>query len=559
MPRRLTCWTWFLILACCYCACGAVSISADEPISSEELLPADKQIPAVIDHYLARCWTEAGIEPAPLVDDLAFFRRLSLDLAGRIPTPAEVDDYLQLPAGTRRHQAIEAFLELPDFAFHLANEIDVLLLARLRKDNDWRAFLLEATRENRSWDRLFTEVLTPDIEHPDQAGPAAFLKQRIRDIDDLTNDTAVLFFGVNIGCAKCHDHPLVTDWEQDHYYGMAAFFKRTYQTKKNMLAEDFEGLVKFTNILGEEKQASFKFLSNAVAIEPELTLEEEQRKQLVEAVQQAKRSEEATPPEVSFRPRSELVRLALKDQEQDFFTRNIVNRVWARLLGLGLVMPLDQMHSQNPPSHPELLDWLVRDTRTHGFDLKRLIAGIVQSEAYARSARWERESERPAAETFAVGMVRPLNPRQLSLSLQIASLHPERLPGLQKPDDWEQQRQDLENRAQGFADLFPIPEEGFQVGTDEALLFSNSNRFANDFLRNSGDRLVGHLVGLESSSAVVQQAFLSVLSRLPTAGEHEQVQGYLEQKQTDDTTDRAETLAQIVWALLASPEFRFNH
>ena len=527
----------------------------DMTVSAAELLPADTEIQRAIDHYISTGLSDEAITPASLIDDEAFLRRLSLDLAGRIPTAAEREEYLKLPAESRRETAIQMFLNQPDFAFHQANEIDLLLLARLRKDNDWRSFLLEATKENRRWDRLFAEVMNPEVEHPGKLGPAAFLRERIREIDDLTNDTAVLFFGVNISCAKCHDHPLVEEWEQAHYFGMASFFKRTYQTKSKALAEHFEGDVKFTNILGEEKQAAFMFLSNATVAEPELGLQEDERKKLVEAIQLAKKEDDANAPDVPFSPRAELVRLAIEDKEKDFFSRNIVNRIWARLIGRGLVMPLDQLHSDNPASHPELMDWLVRDLRSHNFDLKRLIAGIVRSDVYARSTRWTQEAERPAPDTFAVGIVRPLNPRQLSLSLMIASANSTRLPGLEKPENWEQQRQDLENRSSGFADLFPIPDEGFQVGTDEALLFSNSSRFANEFLRMSDDRLLGQLAALESSSEQVEQAFGAIFSRLPTAEELQQIQGYLE----SNPSPKAENLTQVVWALLASPEFRFNH
>lgn len=523
-------------------------------LPAEDLLPVETPIGAAIDHYVQARLDQEQIAPADLTDDVTFLRRLSLDLAGRIPTQQELEDYLALPATERRVSAIEALLAQADFAFHHANELDLTLLARIRKDNEWRAYLLEAARENRPWDQIFAEVLLPDVRRPGETGPAAFLRERVRQLDDLTNDTAVLFFGVNIGCAKCHDHPLVSDWEQDHYFGLSAFFKRTYLTKSRLIGEDIEGNVKFTNILGDEKQAAFMFLSSQKVEEPATELTDEERKQLKEAIKAAKNEDKKEAPTAPFSPRAELVSLALQDTDKDFLAKNIVNRIWARLLGRGLVWPLDQMHSENPPSHPELLDWLARDFRENGYDLKRLVAGIVRSDAYARSARWSGSGETPAPDLFAVAEVRPLNPRQLSLSLSVATSARDRLPGLQKPENWEQQRNDLENRANGFADLFPIPEPGFQVGTDEALLISNSGRFENDFLRTSDDRLIGQLKKLESLEERLEAAFRAILSRDPSDEEREAIGPFLAAR--EDRLDQA--LQQLTWILLASPEFRFN-
>src|SRR4029077_18069985 len=104
---------------------------------------------------------------------------------------------------------------------------------------------------------------------------------------------------------------------------------------------------------------------------------------------QRAQKEKVPPPPPKFSARAKLVALALQPGERDYFSRAIVNRIWHRLFGRGLVMPLDQMHSANPPSHPELLQWLARDVVSHQYDLRRLIRGLVLSRAYARGSRWE--------------------------------------------------------------------------------------------------------------------------------------------------------------------------
>ena len=359
-------------------------------------------------------------------------------------------------------------------------------------------------------------------------GPAAFLRERVSELDDITNDTAVLFFGVNIGCAKCHDHPLVADWQQDHYFGMAAFFKRTYRTKAGLLAERFDGDLQFTDIVGTEKPARFMFLTGDSIEPPALEWSDEERQRINEAIDQAEKKDDADPPpNPDFSPRSELVDLALGDAENHFFARNMVNRTWARLLGRGIVHPLDQMHSENPASHPELLDWLARDFAENGYDLRRLIRGIVLSETYQRDSRWPIDSEAPAPELFAVAQPRALTPRQLSLSLLVVSANPEQLIGTEDSANWAERREQLENSANGFADQIEIPGDGFQISVDEALLFSNSQRIENDYLRDAGDRLVGHLKQMEDASSLIDAAFLSALSRTPSDEERETFADYL--------------------------------
>jgi hypothetical protein len=365
----------------------------------------------------------------------------------------------------------------------------------------------------------------------------------------------VLFFGVNISCAKCHDHPLVPDWRQDHYFGLASFFKRTYRTKGGLLAERFDGSLKFTTVAGEEKPAQFMFLTGISIDEPAAERSDDERKQLEQAVKKAEKEDQSEPPPLpDFSPRSELVRLALEESERHYFARNIANRVWARLMGRGLVHPLDQMHTENPPSHPELLDALARDFTAHGYDLKRLIRGVVLSDTYARSSRWTAAGDPPPPELFARAVPRPLTPRQFSLSLLVATADPEQLRGLEQSDEWANHRTELENRSNGLASDFEIPDANFQVSVEEALLFSNSERIDNELLADSGDRLVGRLKTIEDTDALIDAAFLGVLSRQPDNEERAAMAGYL----TDRGDRRVTGIQQVVWVLLTSPEFRFN-
>src|SRR5262249_47486760 len=197
---------------------------------------------------------------------------------------------------------------------------------------------------------------------------------------------SVLFFGVNISCAQCHDHPLVQDWKQDHFYGLKSFFARTYEAGP-FLGERDVALVQFKTTKNITKTASLMFLTGKVVEVPGAKpLSPEEQRKLADLMKKRPRRGQqgmpkAPPPPPKFSARAALADQALQPEQRDFFARSIVNRVWHRLFGLGLVSPIDQMHSENAPSHPELLAWLARDTADNRYDLKRLIRGLVLTKA----------------------------------------------------------------------------------------------------------------------------------------------------------------------------------
>lgn len=528
------------------------------PLAAAELQPAEHPIEQVIDHYIDARIQADGVQSAPQAGEMTLLRRLTLDLAGRIPTSAEVRQFQSSTAPDKRRELVDRLLASPDFAFHHRNELEELLLPNRRNDGNFRKYLLWAAEQNRPWDDMFRDMLIGDEDDDYQNAALQFVRTRIRNVDDLTNATSVSFFGVNVSCAKCHDHPLVEDWKQDHFYGLQSFFSRTYVTKKNAVREKPFGDVRYTTREGVEKQASFMFLTGARIDVADPELSADRKKEIEEAIRKAQREDDAPVPDVEAEPvRKKLVEIALRDGENRFFAQNIANRIWQRLFGRGLVDPVDQIHSGNPASHPDLLEWLARDLVSHGYDLKRLIRGIVLSQAYSRSSVWDSASEPPDPDYFAVAVTRPLTPKQYALSLLVASRNPSHWDqeALQEPERWRKERESLENAANGWAGHFEVPTDGFQIAVDEALLFSNSDRVQNDLLRDSGDRLVGELKGLDDDQQVIVQACQAINSREPTAEESAAIRDYLAGR-ADNRTD---ALKQVVWALLTGPELRFNH
>ena len=508
--------------------CALLVFSLAGATFAEDLLPPDRPMEAVIDEYVEARLKAEGVTPAPVLEDAAFLRRVTLDVAGRVPLASEVQAFLESTDPARRVQLVDRLLASPDFAFHQRNEFHTLLMQG-RDDGEWRDWLLKVFEENRPWDTLFRQLMLARDDDSENKPAVEFIKSRARDLDDLTNDVSSLFFGVSINCAQCHDHPLVTDWTQDHYYGMASFFNRLYVTKKKFLAERDSGNVRFKTTDGEDKEGKLMFLTGTVIDEPKIERSDDEKKGR-EKQQKEDNDRDSPPAPPAFSRRAQIVDVALKPDPNGFFPKAIVNRLWARLMGRGLVHPVDQMHSANPPSHPELLAWLARDMESHGYDLKRLMRGLVLSRTYARSSQWM--GERPEPRLFAVATVRPLTPMQYSLSLLVAASNPDQQAQRSaKPEDWANHRKSLDSTAHGFSKQLESPGDTFQVGVSEALLFSNGDHVQNEYLRDSSDRIVGFLKPMPDRQLAIQTATQAVFSRPAESEEVQEFTRYLSERE----------------------------
>jgi hypothetical protein len=533
-----------------------VGLMAFIDVNAQELLPPETEVAAAVDHYIAENLQSRSIEPRPSADDATVLRRTMLDLAGRVPTAKEYQWYFDQPESVRRDMLVDRLMQSPDFEFHLRNSLDELLLANRPNDGEFRDYLLWAVRQKRPWDQMFRDMMAARQADGAEKGAVQFVSSRVRNLDDLTNDTAMLFFGVNVSCAKCHDHPLVEAWKQDHFYGMQSFFSRTFITRKNVVSEKPFGELKFKTTEGEEKNATLMFLNGSVAEDKTPSFPDDERKQLEQQIQKLERDEHAGYViSASFSPRRELAELAIRDDKERFLAKNIVNRTWLRLMGLGLVDPPDQLHEANPASHPELLDWLTRDFVANGYDMRRLIHGIAMSQPYARSSEWPADETLPAASTYAFAATKALTPRQLAASMLVVIRSPDNWPSPEDSDVWKKLRSDLENQASGWTREFEQPGENFQVAVDEALFFSNNDRITKDLLRDGGDRIVGKLKSIEDVSQAIEQLWVTVLNRKPSEEELQTATVWMQR----ENSDRVDSLRSLTWALLAGPELRFNH
>ena len=209
------------------------------------------------------------------------------------------------------------------------------------------------------------------------------------------------------------------------------------------------------------------------------------------------------------------------------------------------------MHGQNKPSHPELLAWLARDLARHDYDLRGLIRGLVLSDAYARDSRWN-GPQRPDPALYAVVIPRALTPRQFGTSLQIATAHPAIFTNQAKLESIVER---MEKDGSSWANFFERPSFDFQVSVEEGLLFSNSEKVDKELLNEKDDRLLRHLLDTGDAEKMFRDAYQQVLARAPQAEELKALSQYVEQR-----SDRpVDAIRQVVWAMMAGTEFRFNY
>jgi hypothetical protein len=531
-------------------------------VTPDQLPAPTTPVEQVIDRFVDANLKRLEVTAAPEADRPTLLRRVTLDLNSRLPTPVEAREFLSIDSPSQYPDFVDSRINDPAFDRYLAHELNWLLMDG--QSTDFQKYLQRVIPEGKRWNEIFAEAVTGIADEEADKGRHGvdhFLRTRARDLDKMTNDVSVRFFGVNVSCAQCHDHPYVKDWSMDTYYGMKSFFGRTFENG-GFVGERSYGTVSYKNADNEEVQATLHFLGGPQIPAPEeIPLNEEQKKAEKALLEQLRKDKKAPPAtENSLREILALQGLEPGSEGEGYLARSLVNRLWHQYFGRGLVMPLDQMHGANEPSHPELLAWLARDLVTHDFDIKRLVRGMVLSQSYRRSSRWDHSDERrPHDRHFATAKVRPLNPRQYGVALRLATQDPSRLQQLaeqSKPREADihpltQQLDSIENSGVGIARWFERPGETFNVSVDEALLMTNSADPQNQLL-SSG--LVTHIDSLGSDEEKIRVAYRSTLIREPSEEELSLMQDYLNERQ-----DRPkEGVRQMVWALLTCSESRFN-
>jgi hypothetical protein len=402
-PRRLTDWrddSFACPGACpmrsffrglCLLALFAVTVVArsQEPALSAPAEPAATSLHEQIDALIER---DAVGPLNPLASDADFLRRIHLDLAGVIPTAEEARAFLNDPDPEKRAKRIDALLDSPQFARQMALAFDLVLIERRAdksvKETDWEEYLRKSFADNKPLDQLFRELLVTDGSDEATRPAAKFLLNRTCEPNAVTRDLGRVYFGMDLQCAQCHDHPLIGDYLQADYYGLYAFVMRTSvftdkKKKLDLVAEKADGDPTYKSVFtgdGADQVKPRLPKGLYVSIEPAF----------------AKSDEYATAPGKDVRGipkysrRAKLAEMLTTSLE---FRRNLANRLWAQMFGRGLVHPVDYHHPDNPPSHPELLTLLADELAARNYDAKSLLRELALTRAYQRACDAPRVAE----------------------------------------------------------------------------------------------------------------------------------------------------------------------
>jgi hypothetical protein len=523
----------------------------------------------------------ADVEIAPSADDAEFLRRVSLDLAGRIPTVTEANAYLADKAEDKRSALIEKLLTGPDYPRRMQELFHVMLMERRGDNDEWLKFLRVCFEQNKPWHVMARAILNPDANDEELRGAAFFVTQRLVkegamapvDVPGLTRDVGRLLAGVDLQCAQCHNHLTIPHYYQKDFQGLHMIFENV-QTRRD---------VKFPAVSEKVMQAKkeFKSVFEQVALqtgpvvpgrgEVEIPVFEKGEEFAVAADPKTRK-----PGIPKFSPLNELA-TGLAAKENDIFTRNIVNRLWFVMMGRGVVEPLDLQHADNAPTHPELLKLLASEFAAHDFDIRWFLSELAKSKTYQRSSVLPGEAE-PPRESYAVAIEKRVSAEQLYWSVGIATGRfdavrrsirkglvdakkpKEEIKAIDEatPEELVAKSDELKTALADFKTNFgngpKEPEVDFAPSVKGALYLMHEAKIQK-CLESGSATLVEDLLKEENDQTAIDHLFLRLLTRKPTDEERQQLAPYLK----ENKERRSEALANVAWAMLTSTEFVVNH
>jgi hypothetical protein len=560
---RLLCWTLIVALVV---MTSAILVSADES--------ATKKLHEQIDVLVESAFGTA--KPAQICEDAEFLRRVSLDLAGTIPTLNSARAFIADTTKDKRVRAIDELLASPEWARRMADLFHVILMERRGDEPEWRAWLEKSFAENKPWNQLVYQVLNADADDEKNRAAAYFMSKRLEkygqnpvDYPGLVRDIGRLFLGQDLQCAECHDHLFIDDYKQLDFQGLFAVYKNTFvrrDVKFPAVGEKAMTVpVEFISVFDPMQRKTGPRIPGGTAFEiPEPK----------PAPSPPPKKKQPVPP----RPEWSAVELLAREftrPENRQFARTTVNRVWYVLLGRGLIHPVDLDHSGNPPSHPKLLDLLTDEFVSQNYDLKWLIREIVLSRTWQRSSRLPEGAAAPKPDRFLVAIERPLMAEQLLASVVRATENSGPLTvqedasvgaNAESDKDSATETDPVEGKdlptlselktafATAFANEAREPEGEFKATVKGALFWRNSAE-VQKLLNSHPGNLIHRLTKIKQSDPAVEELYLAVLSRYPTDDETFVMTAFL----NDSNADRETAIRDAAWALLTSVEFYVNH
>jgi hypothetical protein len=482
---------------------------------------------ARIDFHIDQRLTKERIPPAPLADDAEFFRRLSLDLNGRIPSYSQLADFLDDTRKDRRRLWIDELMDGPDnaalYVQHFTHFWRRQLLAQTAAQSDavvapLEGWLRKQLKANTSYDHLARGLLTD----PEAVG---FFLANENKAEDLASRTSRLLLGVRLECAQCHDDRGGGKWKRTQFWEFAAFFAGLRQDQSPI-------------VTGPRRQKPGP-----------ARIQVGETKTWVET-----RFPDGSRPgwRRDVTPRQALAAWIARG-DNPWFARAAVNRLWQYFFGVGLIDPVEGLGMEdNPPSHPELLDELALQFVAHDFDLKYLIRAITLSRTYQRTSR-QTHPRQAEPRLFARASTRGLSPEQLYDSVVLATgYRPAPTTGTEKGRPVSGSARDE------FLAPFDDPDSqpvDFSASIQQALMMMNG-KFIQEATRSSRSTTVAAVIDSKRPRSLalrIEDLYLATLSRKPRPQETGRLLEYASGR------DGKQALRDIFWSLLNSTEFILNH
>jgi hypothetical protein len=554
------------------------------------------------EHVFARL-KSLHIPPSPLCDDATFARRAFLDTIGTMPAPAEIRAFLADSRPDKRARLVDDLLQRPEFADFWALQLSDLLQNRRERDHDCRGskgtramyeWLRQQMAVNRPWNALARDVLTAtgDAVHVPQVGYFIVLmgeKQNVEE-SDVTDSVAQAFLGSRLGCARCHNHPL-EKYTQDDYYHFAAFFSRTSLRRSNEIGKGAPAVLAMNRDAANTLR-SIDDLAKKIADAQDVVLAakgadlskpEKELEALLKREQDLysnldgarKRPAQVTQPRTGkpMNPQPldrSIAEIApgqdarealadwITDPKNESFSAAMCNRLWKHFMSVGLVEPVDDMRSSNPPSNPALLHALSTEFVSHGYDLKHIMRLILNSRTYELSSDSTPENEQEH-HYFSHYYARRLPAEVMSDAISSATGVPDTFPGYAVGVRAIQLAEP--GVSSYFLSLFGRSERITACACERngeitlpQLLHLNNGDDVLDRIRSADGRVAGILKETKDDKRATEEVFLATFGRLPGESERAAVN-----KALAAGDPRGDVYRDLIWALLNSKEFAFNH
>jgi hypothetical protein len=468
-------------------------------------------------------------------------RRVSEDLTGELPTPEEVRAFVADPAPshTKRSKMIDALMARKSYVDHWTLKWGDLLQNNRKYLGDkavweFREWIRDSVASNKHYDVFVRELLTS--RGSSNENPATNYYRVTRDPKPTMEKTTQLFLGVRMVCTQCHDHPFER-WTQNQYYEMTSFFSTVG------LRPGFESGEEI--VFDKRDDFDVRHPKDDRVMKPKFLV----------AATTASIAPSALPDDAN---RRQAFANWITSKDNPFFAKSMANRVWSYFLGKGIIDPVDDIRASNPPSNEALLNALTKDFKDHDFDVRHLIRTIVNSRVYQASIATNEWNETDKT-NFSHAVPRRLNAEQLMDALTQATGVRPNFPEV-PADTRAEEFPDPHVGKDGFLDLFGRPqresagesERKTDLSLPQALNLVNGKTIS-DALADPNGRIAKALIAGVTDRALIEELYLSTMSRTPTANELDKGMTYL--RGGDSRASRAQDL---LWALVNSKAFLYN-